>query len=454
MKKYYNLLLCLALALHLNACTSNDAKDESEDGAVAEDSIETESADASLESDGSETVTEESSDTAVVENNDGFLDEQLPEDALGESSPAPEVAASEQPPAVEEPVISESPADMPDSSVAASEAPVEETPAPVESSPETSSVVSESPTSNTDSFAAVDTGSTTTETSSVASTTTSASSAPLRKVEPAPMTRSGVLLNAVYLARPGDSWSSISKNIYGTESKVRELKKVNPYFSKVRPGDKVYYNSPIRPTDDTKMLTFYEDSGMIPETYVAKEGDNLRAVSKNLLGYDNAWKEIWTTNTVDSKSELMAGTELRYWKSVPVAAPPMEVAPPAVDIAANTPPPPPPAMEPPPVMNELPPPPPADMGMDPSMAAAAGTQDLPPPPPPAEAMNPPPPPPAPTIAKQAPASENIGGLDNDMIMTLGGAGILVAAIALLMIVRKRRQQKEMSSAFSDTHVGT
>ena len=465
MKKLLNLVACLALALHLNACTSNDSRDESEDGAVAEDTLETEeSADAALEDDGSGSTGE---DTVVAESNEGFLDEQLPEDALGESTPAPEVAS-------EAPVVEETPMTEETPLVAESEvAPVmEETPA------DTSSVASEPPASepvaetpppmeNTDSFAAVDTGSSVsseapaaTETpaeSSFASTEEKPKPASLKKVEAIPFKRSGVLLNAVYLARPGDSFASISKNIYGDESKTRELKKINPYFSKVRPGDKVYYNSPMRPTDDTKVLTHYEDAGMVSETYVAKEGDNIRTVAKELLGYDNAWKEIWTTNSVDSKSELAAGTELRYWRSAPVAAAAPTPAPPTMTESVP-PPPPPPAMAqnemppmPPPEMN-MPPPPAMDMPQD--QAMAGGIQDLPPPPP-AEAVNPPPPPPPPVVAQKAPKTEeNIGGLDNDMIMTLGGAGILVAAIALLMIVRKRRQQKEMSAAFGDTHVGT
>lgn len=461
MKKIFKLLACLSLAVHLNACTSNDSRDESEDGSVAEDSLETGGGDAALEASDSG-----SSDQAVAENNDGFLDEQLPEDALGESTPDQEVAQAEPPPAVEEaPAVTETPSSDP--AVVASEPPpvVEETPA-------APTVVEET---NKDSFAAVDTGSSSTmpestpdssSVASVASTNTEMPSeekpktASLKKIEVAPFKRSGILLNAVYIARPGDSFSSISKNIYGSESKTKELKKVNPYFSKVRPGDKVYYNSPVRPTDDTKLLTHYEDSGLIPETYVAKEGDDLKKVSKELLGYDNAWKEIWVTNSVDSKGALSAGTELRYWKSTPVAmAPAPTEAPVMPEMANNTPP---PAMNepvpPPMAANEFAAPPAPDMNATPPPAMnepvppppPQAAQDLPPPPP-AEAVNPPPPP---VVAKKAPQEENIGGLDNDMIMTLGGAGILVAAIALLMIVRKRRQQKEMSAAFGDTHVGT
>jgi LPXTG-motif cell wall-anchored protein len=46
------------------------------------------------------------------------------------------------------------------------------------------------------------------------------------------------------------------------------------------------------------------------------------------------------------------------------------------------------------------------------------------------------------------------GLDNDMIMSLAGAGILAVLAAGVIIARRRRAQKEMAAAFNDTQVGT
>lgn len=460
MKKLLHLLTLSLLILQLSACTSNESREEIDDGVVSEDSLET-------ENEGS------FSEESVAENNDGFLDEQLPEDALGESTPAVDVADNTESVENEAASVVEDTAAVDDSNIdsttstetvtettteTTTETVTESVPPEVassEPSTSTSEISSESP----DSFAAVDTGTTTTEVSSTSSALNDSFtseekpvSAPLRKVEAVPFKRAGVLLNAVYFGRPGDNWEKISQNIYGNTSKASELKKVNPFFSRVRPGDKIYYNSPNRPSDDTKLLTFFEESGMVPETYIAKEGDNLRSIAKDLLGYDGAWKEVWSSNSVDSKDTLAAGTELRFWRTVPVASPPpvVESAP---EVVASLPPP--PAMEAPAVPEPQMDLPPTDMSNDPS--AMAGLQDLPPPPP-AEALNPTPPPPpapAPVIASPTPeVASEVGGLDNDMVMTLGGAGILVAGIALLMIVRKRRQQKEMSAAFGDTHVGT
>lgn len=275
-----------------------------------------------------------------------------------------------------------------------------------------------------------------------------AAAAPLRKVEPVPFREGSMLLNAVYFARPGDSFKTIAAKIYGTPDKATELRKANPSITTLRPGRKVYYNSPIRPMDENKMLTYYEDVGMAPEVYITQAGDDLKKVSSNLLGYDRAWQEVWSINSVESQGRLTAGTELRYWKGdpAPVAAPPM----------AETAPPPPPmpvveAAPPPPAMADLPPPPPEPMAqMEPPPPPMP---DIPPPPPmpDADALAEIPPPPAPPqVAKKRSSS----GMDEDMIMTLGGAAAAAAGVALLIVLRRRRQKKEMESAFNDTQVGT
>ena len=231
---------------------------------------------------------------------------------------------------------------------------------------------------------------------------------PIKKIADQPFNKNGILINAVYIARPGDSMESISQKIYGSD-RSEELYTANPSFrtSSLDTGEKVYYNSPNRPTDDTMLKTFYEDVGLAPETYIAQDGDNIRSVSMQLLGDQHSWKEVWATNPeVESKGDLAGGTQLRYWASGDVASspppmasndpppppadepPPAPEPPPMPDMAANDPPPPPAPPEPPP-MDTPPPPPPA-----PDMAA----NDPPPPPPPPPANEPPPPPPPPTAA--------------------------------------------------------
>ena len=465
MRKPIALFASLILALHLSACTSGDSKEDgTEDGAVAES---TEGTDADLAN-----LDAPPADEAVASTdgaNEGFLDEQLPEDALGESKQA---AVTAEPP----------PADIAENT----------TPPPaMEETKPTEAAPIETPADT--SVAAVDTGSAPTDTTSPALTDTSAGVAAtastepaleepakpkmssLKKIESAPITREGVLLNAVYIARSGDNYKKISKLIYGSDDKVKELKKVNPSV-KPKVGDKIYYNSPVRPTDDTKLLTYYEDAGLVPDVYIAKEGDDLKKVSKELLGHKDAWKEVWATNMIDSKDVLAAGTELRYWKSAPAPAPTETVAaapteaPPKTDVAMNTPPPdlPPPPVEaqaaqpmpeatptPPPPAEMAPPPPPpvAEMAPPPPPPPPAEMAPEVPPPPPAEALNPPPPPP---VAKKAPPAGDLGagGMDNDMMMSLAGAGIIAAGLAAVIIIRKRRQNRDMAQAFNDTQVGT
>lgn len=455
MKKLFTLIACMTLVLHL-ACTSNDAKDDtSADGSVTESAEGTDAELTSAEAEANATPTE----TVAEATNDGFLDEQLPEDALGEKTvvnnetPADPMAETQPPPTtIEEPkpeaVIADS--GMP---------PATETPAPTEPPVDTMASVdtggaASTPAENAESgitspdAAVASLGMGTTDTAEVKP------KASLKKVESMPFKRNGVLLNAVYVARPKDSYKSISKMIYGSNSKAKELKKVNSSMSTPKAGNKIYYNSPTRPTDDQRMQTFYEDSGMSPEVYVAKEGDDLRKIAKELLGYDKAWQEIWATNSVESKGQLTAGTELKYWKSAPIAAaPPQEMPPVAMNNELPQEMPLPPPQEMPAAaqvaVNEMPPPPP--MPEVPLPQAAAPMPDLPPPPP-IEASPPPPPP----MAKK-PTKDVLGepeGMDNDLMMSLAGAGIFAAGIAAIIIVRKRKQQKEMSSAFNDTQVGT
>jgi len=56
-----------------------------------------------------------------------------------------------------------------------------------------------------------------------------------------------------------------------------------------------------------------------------------------------------------------------------------------------------------------------------------------------------------TPGKDVAANE---GMDNDMVMTLAGAGIILAGLAAVILIRRRRQNRDMATAFNDTQVGT
>ena len=149
---------------------------------------------------------------------------------------------------------------------------------------------------------------------------------PVKKIADTPFNKNGVLINAVYLARDGDTLENISQKIYGSD-RTEDLLNANPSYrnSTLDVGEKVYYNSPTRPNDDAMLKTYYEDMGLAPETYIAQEGDNIRKVSMDLLGNEASWKEVWATNpSVESKGDLDSGTQLQYWGSADVAgAPPV-----------------------------------------------------------------------------------------------------------------------------------
>jgi hypothetical protein len=433
MKKLIALFVCLSLSAYISGCTSKDSREESDAPSMEES---TDSVDGELEK-------VEDAEAQIADgdsSNSGFLDEQLPEDALGEKS---STASSEAPPADQDMTL-----DQPPTETAAATAP-EMAPPPAEPAP-----TETTPTDTTSAIAGIDPGGPSTAPAEITPEAPKKAGNTYQKAKTSPFTEGGQLLNAVYVARPKDSYKSVAKMIYGDEAKSRDLKKANPGISNMKTGDKIYYNSPQRPTDDQKLASYYEDAGMMPETYVAQDGDDLKKVSKELMGFDNAWKEIYALNTVDSKGALSAGTELKYWKP----APPAMEAPPTM--AANTAPPMPPADFPPPpdmAMNappDLPPPPPAaDIPPPPPTQAMA-------PPPPPEMLPPPPPepiepPPPPVAKKSAPKEMPVeGGMDNDMVMALGGGGILLVGLVAIMILRKRKQAKEMAAAFNETQVGT
>jgi hypothetical protein len=319
-------------------------------------------------------------------------------------------------------------------------------------------------------------------------------SSPMKKISAVTpyQAKSGGWVNTVYIARPGEKLADISMKIFGAD-KTKDLKGIaeNSYLKSrsVKAGDKIYYVSPNRPDDSSRTILYYEDMGMIPETYVAKKGESLRKVSKQLLGYDNAWKEMWASNGVESKTTLKDGETLRYWKpgaETMVATPPMS-PPVAGGAAVTTEPPVATATTAPPATTEMPPPPPADTT---AAAGTAGQPSLPPPPTDANATLPPPPadaaaataapppppadetagasvpPPPPAVEEAPPAdagdagaakvatgkkkldqeaeAEEGEGLNSDTLMSMGALGVLLGLLAFV-IIRKRKQKSQMNN---------
>ena len=256
---------------------------------------------------------------------------------------------------------------------------------------------------------------------------------PYEKIKTEPFEKKGVLLNRVYLARDKDTAKGISEKIYGSADHVKDLKAWNPSLKNHAPrvGDKIYYNSPKEPQDNTKMLVFYEEMGVAPQSYVTQPGDDIRKVATKLLGHKDSWKEIYATNAAleNKMGKAPEGAELRYW-------PAMNEAPPVVPLANNQ------GGLPPDAMNNNP---------DPNVAAGGvGGQVVPPPPPVAVAPPPPPPvepaaqvPPPTTNKKPAsPAQSLDASADPDQtMMMLAGGLLIVAAFAAFVVIRRQRAKR-------------
>lgn len=510
MKKLLLVLAALGLMAQFSACTANKAQDDAEFVENADvEKIEAEepalddgSSQASNTAPEQNLSTDNSLEAALGEapadtkaSNDNLSLDAAPQDpppadiaaapTLDESSlqappsdvpaepPADSLAASDLPPqdlSLDDPnalapaddglaaAMNEKPTETPQDPPATAMTPPPTTEAPIEATP-------------------------TTPIADVKPTTGSAGTTSLKKVSDAvPYAFGDGFVNTIYIARPKEKLKDISQTIYGSD-KTKELKKINSFLKARAPraGDKIAYVSPNRPTDSSKTITYYEDTGMIPETYVAQKGDNLRKVSKKLLGYDNAWKEIWSTNTMESKTKLAEGETFKYWKSPASITPPATTAAAEVpktpeaavnNIVQNNPTPPPPAeMTPPPqpqAMNDLPPPPPqADLPPPPPadpMAANTAPADpaldaaMPPPPPPDDsqfAQTPPPPPedkPAKAPAMEDGGDEAAATEGSDDMMTMLGIGVLLfGALAFVLVKRKKAQANRASG--NDVQMG-
>ncbi len=328
---------------------------------------------------------------------------------------------------------------------------------------------------------------------------------PVKKMKPAAYTRAGGNVNRLYVVRAGDDMDSIAQKIYGDSSRSEDLYSYNSHFrgKSLKVGDKVYYESPINPTDQ-RMVTYYEDNSIAPQYYTSDEGDNIRKVSESLLGHERSWMEIWATNEdVQSKWTLPAGVRLRYWPegaSVPTTVAMNDPVndPPAMEEPAAAPPMPEPTAEPEPMPSEEPPPPPSDMAMnEPEMPdlnnnedmamnesdemaqlddpqafddgmsedmeppPVAGTTETPPPPKPV--APPPPPPPAPKADFNKPAppkqvdinppgssDDPLAAFSDDSTIMAGiGALLILAAVIVLIFIRRNRAKRVN---FSQTQV--
>ena len=522
MKKLWTLLITLGLVLQMAACTANKSvedtelienadveKIEADESTFADDSTEVAastsesddlSLDDSLQAALGETKTEEAAPAAPTETAELSLDDTATQTADMQTTPQLDETAIPETTVAEAAPVETAPTEtITADSVTAAQA--EEPPPVIAEEPSLSNAETEI-TASSDETPTTDVANITAAPlvedsyTEPAKPVTAAASTSLQKIsETTPYAHGEGFVNTVYIARPKEKLAEISQTIFGMD-KSKELKQINPYLKSrgARPGDKIYYVSPNRPTDSSKMVSYYEDNGMTASTYVAKKDDRLTKVSKDLLGYSNAWKEVWTTNSIQSKTKLAEGDVIQYWKPAqtsvatqvatnsgsnmidsanqlpaaplapaPVAQaelPPQETAQstaqsnmptelppvlpmdaaPATDVAMNDMP-----------ATELPPAPPAQAELPPPPAAEEMQATPPPPAPPETAMA------SEQAPEQSPVQPNLeeesADPNSDMFTLMGLGAVLCAAIAYMLVKRRRNQQAEMSS-MNEHNVGT
>lgn len=103
-------------------------------------------------------------------------------------------------------------------------------------------------------------------------------------------------LNAFYfVTSDAETWQSLSKKFYNRDDRAELLSKWN-LGQTLQSGSVVYYNSPFRPQDRDKMLSFSEDFGQPFEQHEVKAGDTLSKIAGSLWGDVNAWPAIAAAN--------------------------------------------------------------------------------------------------------------------------------------------------------------
>ena len=136
-----------------------------------------------------------------------------------------------------------------------------------------------------------------------------------KKIKSQSYNSAGFLVNAAYIARPGEDIQSISSTIFGSDQ-VSQLYSINSHLKarSVKVGDKIYYQSPNRPQDSSQLLFYFEDKGIQPSYHQVQAGENIRTVASQLLRHAESWKEIWATNPdLQSKGQLDQPITIKYW---------------------------------------------------------------------------------------------------------------------------------------------
>ena len=276
---------------------------------------------------------------------------------------------------------------------------------------------------------------------------------PLQKIKTSSYRKGNILVNAVYIARQGDTLRNISSKIYGGVDRTADLHKVNPHLKHrdLKVGDKIYYNSPIRPNDNSKLLFYYRDINAESSFHSLSQGSNIRTESTKLLGHPNSWKEIWATNPdLISKGDIEQNLNIVYW---PQGATAQVATAPSSDSPADSFP-----EDSAPEEEKAP-----DFPSDAHPEEAMGSEDsasFPPPPPPAEVKSgiedksfpPPPPPMPPSENPKKDAQSFVQSLFKQKGIIFGLISVVIILILMIRLVLKKRKQRDFDYTATNIEV--
>ncbi len=122
----------------------------------------------------------------------------------------------------------------------------------------------------------------------------------------------------LYVVQPGDNLAKISRVVYGTANRWRELASDNNIDgSRIFPGDALK----VRESDSNEGYRTAVSS-LMKHSVVVQRGDTLASIAKKVFGSTNYWKVLhqYNKSKVSNPNQIYAGQELTYYKKSDIQA--------------------------------------------------------------------------------------------------------------------------------------
>lgn len=110
--------------------------------------------------------------------------------------------------------------------------------------------------------------------------------------------KSGIIVNAVYIVKPGDTLSGIKKTVKRLGGNTADLEKLDPAISRgLAPGQFVYFHSNLpRAEGLAAQILNPHELERCPYQLVTLKKSDFKATLDEHMGYSNAWIEVLALN--------------------------------------------------------------------------------------------------------------------------------------------------------------